>query len=615
MRILFDSKDRRFKDPFGTLTPGKTCRMTVHIPSGIRPEALLLVLEREDGSEYARLSGERDGTEGAYDLFSVRFSLEDAGLYFYYFRITTRGEDFALFREGWDQTNMEAGDKWQLSVIPADFHTPRDWYGYVMYQIFPDRFAKKGDCDVTGKLEPFRLHEDLRDTPSFEPDETGEVKNCDFFGGNLAGIEEKLPYLKDLGVSVLYLNPIFKAWSNHRYDTANYLKIDELLGTEEDFRSLCRAAHRLGMKVILDGVFSHTGSRSVYFDAQGEFGTGAASDPDSPYREWFEFSRFPDEYTTWWGMKTLPCVDEMNEGYQRYIITGEDSVVAHWLRAGADGFRLDVADELPDAFIRRLRRRLKEIDPDALLIGEVWEDASHKISYGKRRTYFTAGELDSVMNYPWRDAILSYASGLDSGEGLCRAVMTLAENYPPQVLPLLMNMLSTHDTARVLSVLSPKPAPAEKKERSRYRMGEEEKKVALSRFYTASFLQFVLPGMPCVYYGDEIGMEGYEDPFCRAYFPWEKAQKSEERAFLRALARLRKQESILRRGEVFARSDGEGRVFVERTLEGKSLLALTNTGEDYSFHPAGEVLFSHNAVEKDGRYTLRQNGFLLCRLS
>lgn len=206
--------------------------------------------------------------------------------------------------------------------------------------------------------------------------------NNDFFGGNFQGITEKLPHIASLGATVLYLNPISKAFSSHRYDTGDYKTPDPMLGTEEDFATLCQEARKLGIHVILDGVFSHTGSNSLYFDRYRAFGGhGAYADPQSPYRSWYQFYHYPDSYHCWWNFDTLPCVNKMDPTYLDYVIDGPDSVVAHWLRLGADGFRLDVVDELPDAFVLRLKRRIREIKPDALLIGEVWEDASNKIAY------------------------------------------------------------------------------------------------------------------------------------------------------------------------------------------------------------------------------------------
>ena len=614
MRILFDSKSKVFKEPFGTIEPLSPCRITIHIPKDCGARNCSLVIEKENGCGYARFTMNRDGEGDCYEFFTCKFALAETGLYYYKFRIDAESGTFFLYREGYDRTNMEEGDMWQLSCIPRDFTTPEHLSGSLMYQIFPDRFRREGTCDLVGKLEPYFIHENTADIPCYRPDENGEVKNCDFFGGNLRGIEAGLGYLKEMGVGIIYLNPIFKAWSNHRYDTCDYMKIDELLGTEEDFISLCRAAHAKGIKVILDGVFSHTGSRSRYFDSAGEFGNGAFTDPASPYRAWYEFTEYPDQYTCWWGVRTLPCVDERNPDYMDFIIDGEDSVIAHWLRAGADGFRLDVADELPDDFIARLRRRMKEIRPDSLLIGEVWEDASNKVSYGVRRTYFVNGELDSVMNYPFRNAIIDYVTGADDGTGLRNTVMSVAENYPPQVINLLMNMLSTHDTPRILSLLSPESPPSDRDERAVYLMNERDRRAAEERLFTAAFLQFVLPGMPCIFYGDEIGTEGYEDPFCRKFFDWDRTAENPILEFAKNLSRIRRSEQALKTGDVRVTCDGHGRVFIERTAGNARLVATVNTGDRFTGRRDGEVILCSGASVNGDSIEIGRYGFTLERI-
>ncbi len=603
MRILYDSKNQQFKTPFGTLTEGQSCNINIHIPKSCKTVSVRLIFNREDGTEHAVFSMKHSGENGDYNIYSCRFALAARGLYFYYFRITTEREVFSLYRQDYDQTNMEAGDCWQLSCIPATFNVPEDCSGAVMYQIFPDRFYAKGVCDTKGKIEPFWIHANKKDTPEYRPDEHGEVQNCDFFGGNLRGIAEKLDYLADLGVKILYLNPIFKAWSNHRYDTADYKKIDELLGTEEDFSRLSRMAHRRGMKIILDGVFSHTGSNSIYFQ-------DVLKNPDSPYRSWYDFQEYPEKYTSWWGIKTLPCVKETDEQYRQYIIGDEDSVIAHWLRAGADGFRLDVADELPDSFIAELRARLKQIKPNALLIGEVWEDASNKISYGQRRRYFTDGELDSVMNYPFRTAILDYVTGKDDGNGFCRTVMEIAENYPPQVLHLLMNMLSTHDTPRILSLLSPKPVPENKDECAKYRMEESEREEAVKRYFCAAFLQFILPGMPSIYYGDEIGSEGLCDPFCRGYFDWDALKNNDIYDFVKMLVSLRNRYDVIRRGDISVKVNAPGCITVVRTWDGVSCSATVNIGNEISIPKKGKIILAHGVDECDDMMRLGRYAFM-----
>ncbi len=613
MRILFDSKDLSYKDPFGTLTEGQSCRFAVRVPSSCGATSVVLVLNGEDGSENSAHPLGFSGSDGGYDRFEASLVLPAPGLWFYYFRITDAGGAYPLFHSGFDQTNIGEGELWQLSCVPRDFSVPPAFSGRVMYQIFPDRFCRLGNPDVSGKLVPFRLRAEPRGLPDYLPDDNGKVTNCDFFGGNLAGIASRLDHLASLGVGVIYLNPIFKAWSNHRYDTADYMKIDELLGTEEDFRRLCDLAHGRGMKVILDGVFSHTGSNSRYFDSEGVFGGGAASDPDSPYRSWFDFQRWPDLYTSWWGIDTLPCVNELDDGFLDLIVRGEDSVVAHWLRAGADGFRLDVADELPDRFISLLRERMKTVKPDALLIGEVWEDASNKISYGVRRRYFVGGELDSVMNYPFRTAVIDLALGKIAPREFCERVLTICENYPPQVLNVLMNPLSTHDTPRILSLLSPEPPPADRRARAGYRMPKSALSTALTRLGCAAFLQFVLPGMPCIYYGDEIAMQGLEDPFNRCFFEWDSVPDNPVLAFYRALGALRGAHEALRLGTLSASADGAV-LSLERSCESERLLARVNTGEKAELERRGEELLSRGCEPSGDKLSLDPLGFVLEKL-
>ncbi len=333
------------------------------------------------------------------------------------------------------------------------------------------------------------------------------------------------------------------AYSNHRYDTADYKRVDPMLGTDDDFRCLCEECHKHGMKLIIDGVFSHTGSDSVYFDAKHRFGGGAISDPDgSRYKSWFNFKHYPDEYESWWGIATLPCVNELNEDYLDYIIRDEDSVVAHWMNLGADGFRLDVVDEIPDEFLALLRHRVKELNPDSIIIGEVWEDASNKISYGKRRTYFTAAELDSTMNYPFRTAIIDYATGAANAEAFENSVMNILENYPPEVIGCLMNSLSTHDTPRILTLLSGVTYTT-RDERASAVLSGADRENAMARTKLAVALQFTLPGNPAIYYGDEIGMEGYEDPFNRRYFRWDNVDH-ELASFYRKAAKLKEHPAV-----------------------------------------------------------------------
>ena len=574
MRILFDSKLLAHKDPFGTLIPGQVCQLHIHIPQTVPVTKVECILCHPDGSLYMAVPMAFGKQDGAYCIYSGAFSIPDTGLYFYHFYITKPEGGFRLFKYGND-TNMEDGALWQLSCVPADFHTP-DWsQGAAIYQVFPDRFCKAGQCDLAGKLEPYTIHENWEDEVAWQPNEKGEILNNDFYGGNFRGIEEKMDYIASLGTTILYLNPISKSFSSHRYDTGDYKTPDPMLGTMEDFTRMCHAAHERGIKVILDGVFSHTGSDSLYFDKNRTFGgNGAYCTQDSPYYSWYQFRNWPEDYRSWWGFNTLPTINKMDPAFVEYIITGQDSVVAHWLKAGCDGFRLDVADELPTEFLTLLKKRIREIRPDALLMGEVWEDASNKWSYGSCRRYFADGQLDSVMNYPFRTAILNFLRGQDDGRGLENTVMTIAENYPREVLLSNMNLLSSHDSPRILTALVD-DFNGSREEKAVRHLSDEQLETALERLHLAAFLQYTLPGSPSIYYGDEVQMEGYNDPFNRRPYPWGK-ENTALLDYYRQLGALRKELAPLRLGNVRFFQASEGKVGFERTYEGKTIKCYVN---------------------------------------
>ena len=593
MRILFDSKQLAYKTPFGTLEPEQVCTLTIHVPADVQTTKVECLISREDGTHVMTVEMPYKMKKGPYDLFQGKFSFAQPGLYFYYFYITTRTGGFRLFKQGASDTNMEEGGMWQVSCIPADFTTP-DWAkGATIYQIFPDRFHKSGKCDLTGKLEPYTVHENWSEEVSWQPTPEGHVLNNDFFGGNFRGITEKMDYIASLGVTMLYLNPISKSFSSHRYDTGDYKKPDPMLGTEADFAAMCAAAHRRGMKVILDGVYSHTGSNSLYFDKDGVFGgQGAYCTPDSPYAGWYTFYNWPDSYNSWWNFDTLPTVNKMNPSFISYIISDVDSVVAHWMKLGADGFRLDVADELPDAFIKLLKERIRAIRPDALLMGEVWEDASFKIAHGQRRRYFVDGELDSVMNYPFRTAIINFLREWDSGRGLEETVMSIAENYPPQVLCCNMNLLGTHDTPRILTALVD-DFDGSREVLAQRRLSPHKRQAAQERLLMASFLQYTLPGSPSLYYGDEAGMEGYKDPFNRRTFPWGQEDYALVNHF-RQLGQLRKTLEPLRLGDIAFFQAEDQRLGFTRSWNGKMVRIYVNRSDDPWDVSAGNMRFGHN---------------------
>ncbi|MDE6110595.1 MAG: glycoside hydrolase family 13 protein, partial [Eubacterium sp.] len=338
----------------------------------------------------------------------------------------------------------------------------------------------------------------------------------------LKGIEEKLDYIKELGVSCIYLNPILEENSNNRYDTADYEKIDPLLGTENDLKSLCKKAKEKGISIVLDGVFSHTGCDSKYFNLYSKYDSvGAYNSKASPYFEWYKFTDYPNEYHSWWGIKLLPEIIEENESYREFIC-GKNGVLRKWLRCGISGWRLDVADELPDIFLDDLRKAVKAENEDAIIIGEVWEDATNKFAYGERRRYLLGEQLDSVMNYPFADAVLNFVK-YGGSEGFFNTVMGIVENYPPCVLNVLMNHIGTHDTERAITRLAGENADGYGRDWQHEHnvLSAENYEKGISMMKMASLIQYTLPGVPSLYYGDEVGLQGMKDPFNRACFPWD----------------------------------------------------------------------------------------------
>ena len=537
MDRLFNSFLDAYKSPFGAVPAGTPVRLSLTIPEsyGFVEPRVVVARDRGETTEYRM---EYRGVENGIHQFSYTLTLPRVGLYFYHFDLYS---DFRKLSRGALGEALVTRDRpvpWQLTVYEPGFTTP-DWLkGGVLYQIFPDRFCE----GVKDKPMPFadRIYrENKHGEPYFWPTETGGYLNADYFGGDFEGIRQKLPYLKDMGVSCIYLNPIFEAHSNHRYNTADYLNADPLLGTNEEFVTLCAEAKKLGIRIILDGVFSHTGSDSRYFNKEGRYGIGGAyHDPNSPYRSWYDFGQqYPSGYRCWWGFDTLPEVNEFDPAYQEFIC-GTGGVIDTWMRRGASGFRLDVADELPDSFIEKIRLAVKAHGQDSYLLGEVWEDASTKEAYGQRRTYLLGRGLDAVMNYPFKNAILDYLR-TGSAHNAAEQIMSICEHYPAPALNVLMNFMSTHDTERAITALAGDPlGQHDRYWQSGRRIPPQRYDRGVKLLILAYALLYMLPGVPCIYYGDEVAMQGYKDPFNRAYFDWD-SQEKRIRPVLRNLARMR----------------------------------------------------------------------------
>ena len=562
MEIYYNPLDIKCKSVIGGIKQSE--KFTINV-FGNSNEPCIFVLKQDEGeAQYLHM---RKTPEG----WTIDLSLDNPGLYFYYFRIGNSNASCGKFRK------LEISEQihyYQILIYQAAFETPEWFRGGIMYQIFPDRFFREGNVVVSPEKW---LHKSWSEKPEYRMNDQGKVLNNDFFGGNLRGIAQKLDYLQSLNVTVIYLNPIFQAFSNHRYDTGDYKKIDPVLGTEEDFAFLVQECAKRGIKIMLDGVFNHTGDDSKYFNKYGRYNElGAYQSKDSKYYAWYKFTHFPDQYDAWWGIDNLPAVNENCPSYIDYI-TGEEGVLRYWLKYDLAGFRLDVADELPDEFIVKIRQAVKTANPDAIVLGEVWEDASNKIAYSKRRKYFQGNELDCVMNYPLKDAIIHFVNSNDTTY-FRQTIAMLRDNYPKKVLDSLMNILGTHDTVRILTAFGGIQAIS-KDEMNATKMDPCTREMAKSKLIVASILLFTLPGNPCIYYGDEIGMEGYSDPFCRGTFEWENIDADLLQHF-RLLSQIRTNYSVFKDSEYHELFADTNCLVYERKNRYESVIICVNRGHN-----------------------------------
>ena len=618
---MFHSRNSIYRNPTGAVQVQTNIHFKLLVPREFRCSAARLMVGEEFTKQVKTLGLFWCGMNGEdHEWWECDFTPEQSGLYFYRFEIDTwRGTLGITSRfggeSGIDEYGSPEGECWQLTVFESQYQTP-DWLsGGIMYQIFPDRFYRSGTTKYNVPQDRY-LHQRWGSQPEWRPNHQGEITNSDYFGGDLEGIIQKLDYLQSLGITCIYLNPIFEAHSNHRYDTADYTKVDPLLGTKEDFIRLCKEANKRGIHIILDGVFNHTGSDSIYFNRKGRYQTlGAYQSQDSPYYDWYQFYQWPEQYACWWNFETLPNVNETNETYNAYI-NGTDGVIQTWLKAGADGWRLDVADELPDLFLDHITKAAKQVKPTSMILGEVWEDASNKMAYGQRRRYLLGKQLDSVMNYPFREAIIGFLTGKNPAE-MMELIMTVLEHYPPSAIHLLMNHIGTHDTERILTVLGGEPLNGRDREwQSRTKLSQEQRSRGLSLLKLASLMQYTLPGIPCVYYGDEAGMEGYRDPFNRGCFPWGH-EDAELVNWYRSLGKMRHSCEVLKQGTLepyYADDDCFVYIRSDEAVGQKLLVAANRTEQRKHLFMAQEWETASALLGKavwNGTLTLEPYGYAL----
>ncbi len=519
------------KAPFGAIKINQGVRISVQVNEGYDLLNLKWVILKEDKivGEVDLIRESKKYYQGEYNKFN------ETGLYFYYFEVDINidGNNRKLFygksiNDGSTcEYSYENLNKYQITVH-EDFQIP-SWYKEgVMYNIFVDRFnnGNRNKKPSNPKKNSF-IYANWSDEPMYIKDKNGDVIRWDFHGGNLKGIIDKLPYLSKIGVSIIYLSPIFESSSNHKYNTGDYKKIDPMFGDEEILKELIEKANKKGINIILDGVFSHTGADSKYFNKFGNYDeVGAYQSKDSKYSSWYTFNDFPDDYKCWWGVKDLPNVNELNMSYMDYIIYDKDRVINKWTNMGIKCWRLDVADELPTEFIKEIIKELKKNYAEYVLVGEVWEDASNKITYNERRNYLVGNQLDSVMGYPFRENIVSFLKGNITSKELNNKFMTIKENYPKESFKANLNLISSHDVARIKTELN-----------------YDEAMVKLS-----VATQMTFEGVPYIYYGDEAGLCGGTDPDNRKTYPW-KNEDEDMIEFYKEAINTRKKYSVLTNGD------------------------------------------------------------------
>lgn len=584
--VIIKTVDREDVSHRGAFALGTVLCFSVRCPRRLGVRAVVLRIAR-DGEETHDIPLAFTTTAVGVDEYRCELVLDEAlcgggdGLFYYEF-LFLRGLD-TLFSQTENNVDISLGDhsehKFRLLVYRSDFHVPHWFAGGTMYHIFVDRFFR--GTGPVGERDDAIVNPDWHGgIKQFAPYPGAPVANNEFFGGNLWGIAEKLDYLSSLGVTTLYLSPIFKAYSNHKYDTGDYMKVDEMFGGDAALAHLIGKAKACGMRLILDGVFNHTGDDSRYFNRYGRYDdVGAYQSEKSPYHDWYCFDSFPNSYRSWWGIEILPKLNPASKACRRFL-AGAGGVAETYIKKGIGGWRLDVADELSDEFLDLLRITVKGAsDGEGIIIGEVWENAADKIAYGKRRRYFRGEQLDSVMNYPSRNAILSFVKEGDAC-AFYNGLTDLYASYPKAVCDSLMNLLGTHDTERILSVLGDADiGMLDNKSLSERHMSTDALARGIALLKIASTLQYTVFGVPSLFYGDEAGIEGGHDPFCRMPYPW----GHENRELLdhyRTLGSIRREHKVFADGEFSFLKVCDHFVAYERASADECIVIAANRGRE-----------------------------------
>ncbi|MDO4283598.1 MAG: alpha-amylase family glycosyl hydrolase [Clostridia bacterium] len=510
-----------------------------------------------------------DEVKTVYYYFSIEYTKEENGVKCNKKGIVEKDGDIhsSSFNQAFLSSTQSDISKWEL-LFYDDTRLASVTAPDIYYSIFPDRFYRSEKYVPELSQEPLRLvHENWKELPVYLPDQNGIIQNNDFFLGNLQGVIEKMDYLDSLSVTIIYMNPIFYAKSNHRYDTLDYLRIDPFLGNESDFYELCKVAHSHGKKVIIDFVPNHVSSSSFYAK---------------------KYSRG----TCWWGIKDL---EEINLEAEEVVDFFLNKVIPKWLDdvntmdgfERADGIRCDVADEYPLSFILKLFSKVKSISKDKLIIFEVWEHASNKYVYGGLRNYFEGNLCDSVMNYELKNAILSFVCDQNAKffENVCRSQI---QTYPKEARNNMMNIADTHDSIRLITAIGNKPYVQKGDFRNPAILAEDRKwqvenmfmssydyRAAVTKLKLFAIIQYTVFGNPVIYYGTEVGMEGYLDPTNRRCHIFENGDE-DLLDFYKALGKFRTEAIYLASAKMRFLSVDDGVVVYERYTDEKSLIIAVN---------------------------------------
>lgn len=593
------------KTPKGAVIVGTEVKYTLKVSKFESVTNAYFVMHK-DGFGEIKYDMCKDLVDDKYSYYSYSCKFEEIGHFWYHFEIKYNDYSVKLIRsDNLDVVESQADNDYLQLVIKEESKADKEYRKGIIYHIFVDRFNKVGEVKCR---EGLRLLDDWNTPVDFHYNEKGHKVNINCYGGNLKGIIEKLPYLKSLNVGTIYLSPIFEAHSSHKYDVADYSKVDSMFGDFEVLEELIKKSKRQGMKIIIDGVFNHTGSDSIYFNRENRYkNIGAYQSQDSPYYDWYCFTNYPNEYSSWWGFDTLPQINE-NSGFFDFI-TGKDGIVEKYMSLGIGGMRLDVVDELSNKFISAICSASKRINPKSFMVGEVWEDASCKIAYGERKEYFLGGNLDSVTNYPMKNSILEFVK-YGRVDNFVNTVNLILDQYPKSIRDNLMNIIDTHDTIRAITYLGADTTSPDYCENEKYILSEEEMDRGIKLLKLASIMQYTIMGIPTLFYGDEVGIQGIKDPFCRQTYPWGKENLT-LLEWYKKLGELRNNQ-VLIDGDMRIRYADNGVIIYERFKDNNKVIVAVNCGSesfDFILERDMKDYFTSNLV--NGKVTLGINEALV----